>query len=78
MRKYLLPETGNFYKSNLHCHTTMSDGKIYIYNSKKHIVEFFYKSTISKYRKKGFDDFESQNNALLEFQSNGDIFMKEV
>ena len=27
MRKYLLPETGNFYKSNLHCHTTMSDGQ---------------------------------------------------
>lgn len=27
MRKYLLPETGNFYKSNLHCHTTISDGR---------------------------------------------------
>ena len=26
MRKYLLPETGNFYKANLHCHTTISDG----------------------------------------------------
>ena len=26
MRKYLLPETGKFYKANLHCHTTMSDG----------------------------------------------------
>lgn len=25
-RKYLLPETGNFYKANLHCHTTNSDG----------------------------------------------------
>ena len=60
------------------CIVCCHDGKIYIYNSKKHIVEFFYKSTISKYRKKGFDDFESQNNALLELQSNGDIFMKEV
>ena len=28
MRKYLLPETGNFYKSNLHCHTVVSDGKL--------------------------------------------------
>ena len=28
MRKYLLPETGNFYKANLHCHTTVSDGKL--------------------------------------------------
>ena len=27
MRKYLLPESGNFYKANLHCHTNVSDGK---------------------------------------------------
>lgn len=27
MKKYLLPETGNFYKANLHCHSTFSDGK---------------------------------------------------
>lgn len=27
MRKYLLPETGNFYKANLHCHSTVSDGR---------------------------------------------------
>jgi len=26
MKKYLLPEKGNFYKANLHCHTTVSDG----------------------------------------------------
>ncbi len=26
MRKYLLPETGNDYKANLHCHSTVSDG----------------------------------------------------
>lgn len=26
MRKYLLPEKGNFYKANLHCHSTWSDG----------------------------------------------------
>lgn len=26
MKKYLLPETGNFYKANLHCHTSYSDG----------------------------------------------------
>ena len=28
MRKYLLPKDGNFYKANLHCHTTVSDGKL--------------------------------------------------
>ncbi len=26
MRKYILPETGNFYKANLHCHSNISDG----------------------------------------------------
>ena len=26
MKKYLLPENGSFYKANLHCHTTLSDG----------------------------------------------------
>ena len=26
MKKYLLPEGGSFYKANLHCHTTVSDG----------------------------------------------------
>ena len=28
MRKYLLSETGNFYKANLHCHSIISDGKL--------------------------------------------------
>lgn len=27
MKRHLLPESGNFYKANLHCHTTVSDGK---------------------------------------------------
>ena len=26
MRKYLLSENGTFYRANLHCHTTVSDG----------------------------------------------------
>lgn len=26
MKKYLLPENGNFYKANLHCHSDISDG----------------------------------------------------
>jgi len=28
MKQYLLPEAGTFYKANLHCHTTVSDGKL--------------------------------------------------
>jgi len=27
MRQYLIPEEGSFYKANLHCHTTISDGR---------------------------------------------------
>ena len=28
MRKYLLPKEGKFYKANLHCHSTISDGSL--------------------------------------------------
>ena len=28
MRKYLIPEKGNFYKANLHMHTNISDGNM--------------------------------------------------
>ncbi len=28
MKKYLLPEKGEFYKANIHCHSTVSDGKL--------------------------------------------------
>ncbi|MBE6940874.1 MAG: PHP domain-containing protein [Ruminococcaceae bacterium] len=27
MKRYLIPDTGSFYKANLHCHSTVSDGK---------------------------------------------------
>ena len=27
MKHFLIPEEGNFYKANLHCHTTVSDGR---------------------------------------------------
>ena len=27
MKKYLLPQNGHFFKANLHCHSTFSDGK---------------------------------------------------
>ena len=28
MKKFLLPESGNYYKANLHCHSTISDGRL--------------------------------------------------
>ena len=45
MKKYLLPEGGKFYKANLHCHTTVSDGKMTPEEIKK-----YYKILIRKYK----------------------------
>ena len=28
LKKYLLPHSGKFYKANLHCHSTVSDGEL--------------------------------------------------
>ena len=28
MKRFLLPESGTFYKANLHCHTNLSDGHL--------------------------------------------------
>ena len=28
MKRYLLPETGRFFKANLHCHSNLSDGHL--------------------------------------------------
>jgi len=39
MKKYLLPETGNFYKANLHCHSTVSDGSLTPEQIKKAYME---------------------------------------
>ena len=39
MRKYLLPRDGNFYKANLHMHTTVSDGKMTPEETKKHYMK---------------------------------------
>lgn len=42
MKKYLLPENGNFYKANLHCHTNVSDGKLSPEDVKKYYMEHGY------------------------------------
>ena len=39
MKKYLLPNKGNFYKANLHMHTTISDGNMSIEEVKKAYME---------------------------------------
>jgi len=42
MKKYLLPENGQFYKANLHCHSTISDGKLTPEEIKKHYLDHGY------------------------------------
>ena len=39
MKKYLLPESGTFYKANLHCHSTISDGKWTVEEIKKNYMD---------------------------------------
>jgi len=39
MKKYLLPQEGTFYKANLHCHSTISDGKLTPEEIKKAYME---------------------------------------
>lgn len=60
------------------CIVCCHDGKIFMYNSKKHVVELLNKGTIAKYKKMGYDDYESQILALEELQNNGEISFKEV
>ena len=42
MRKYLLPEKGQFYKANLHCHSTVSDGAWTVEEIKERYLEYGY------------------------------------
>ena len=42
MKKYLLPEGGQFYKANLHCHSTVSDGKLTPEEIKMHYMAHGY------------------------------------
>lgn len=39
MKKYLLPQNGNFYKANLHCHSNISDGALSPVELKKIYME---------------------------------------
>lgn len=57
MRKYLLPETGTFYKANLHCHTIVTDGKLSAKEIKK------------EYMKKGYSVVAfTDHNVFLDYQ----------
>ena len=40
--------------------------------------EFLYKGHITKYKRRGYNDYDAQMIVLEELQHNGDIFLKEV
>ena len=42
MKKFLIPDTGKFYKANLHCHTTLSDGGLTPEQMKEYYMEHGY------------------------------------
>ena len=48
MKKYLIPETGSFYKANLHCHTTISDGSMTPEEVKEHYKAAGYTENCAK------------------------------
>lgn len=56
------------------CH----DGKIFLYHAKRHVHEFLYKGQITKYKRRGYNDYDAQMIVLEELQRNNDIFFKEV
>lgn len=60
------------------CLVCCHDGKIFLYNSNNHVIELFYKNTVAKYRKLGYNEYDSQIHALTQFQKKGDISFKEV
>lgn len=60
------------------CLVCCHDGKLFLYRSNKPVVELFYRSTVAKYKRMGFDEFTAQLQALTEFQDKGDIIFKEV
>lgn len=60
------------------CIVCCHDGKIFIYQSNRKISKILHSFTIAKYKKMGYNEYESQLLSLCDFQNNGDIVFKEV
>lgn len=80
---YSMPPSIRDFNSNINngyqislvcCH----NGRVFMYQSNRRVVELLYKGTVAKYKKMGYDDFEAQWYALMEYQQRGDIIFKEV
>ena len=87
MKKYLLPQTGNFYKANLHCHTNVSDGALLPLEVKEKykengysIVAFTDHDIIIPHLELNDDNFLALNGCELKIKEIGDCagrFLKE-
>ena len=60
------------------CVVCCHDGKIFLYQSRRYIVELAFKLTVAKYKKMGYDEYESQMKALKEYEQKSDILVREV
>ena len=78
MKKYLLPKEGNFYKANLHCHSTVSDGKWTVEEIKKNYMEKGYSiiaytdhDVLIPHYELNDENFLALNGVELEFDEGG-------
>lgn len=82
MKKFLLPENGNFYKANLHSHSTFSDGKLTPEEMKKVYMEKGYSIIaytdhnvfIPQHDKLSDENFLALNGYELNVDEEGDDF----
>lgn len=84
MKKFLLPEAGNFYKANMHCHTTISDGKLTPEEVKKlymdngySIVAYTDHDVLLSHPELASPDFLPLNGYEMEFTETGDKHITE-
>ena len=71
----LLSNYQNHYSLGIIC---CHDGKLFLYYANEPINYFVYETAIAKYRKKGYDEDNSQVFALKELEEKYDIRVREV
>lgn len=76
------PSVGDFnsaYKNKYRiCLVCGHDGKVFLYNSKVHLIEVFYMNMVAKYKKLGYDEYEAQIMTINQYEKNKDVFIMEV
>ena len=85
MKKYFFPRKGNFYKANLHCHTTVSDGKFTPEEIKKFycekgysIVAFTDHEVMIPHGELSDDSFLALDGYEIEIREEGDDFPSKL